>query len=107
MQYEHYPVNPAYALGSGAGTGSSYGVFVSMPFFARYRYEGEIQRAEVDYGAALETLDKARAQAQAEFSRALSDLESAGQRLRRHDESLLAEAQKAADPAAFAPHHGT
>ena len=106
MQYDHYPVNPAYALGSGAGTGNSYGVFVSMPFFARYRYEGEIQRAEVDYGAALETLDKARAQARAEFSRALSDLESAGERMRRHDESLLVEAKKAADSAEFAYKNG-
>src|SRR6266700_1222899 len=106
MQYDHYPVNPAYALGSGAGTGSSYGVFVSMPFFARYRYEGEIQRAEVDYNAALEALDKARAQAQAEFSRALSDLESAGERMRRHDESLLVEAKKAADSAEFAYKNG-
>ena len=102
-QFDHYPV------GAGAnafGTGNSYGVFVSMPFFARYRYEGEIQRAEVDYGAALEALDKARAQARAEFSRALSDLESAGERMRRHDESLLVEAKKAADSAEFAYKNG-
>ena len=102
-QFDHFPV------GSGAnafGTGNSYGVFVSMPFFVRYRYEGEIQRAEVDYNAALEALDKARAQARSEFSRTLSDLEAAGERMRRHDESLLVEAKKAADSAEFAYKNG-
>src|SRR5712692_2259316 len=106
MQYDHYPVNPAYALGSGAGTGSSYGVFVSIPIFALYNHEGEIQRAEVDYGAALETLDKVRAQARGELSRALYDLQTSVERLRRHDESLLVEAKKAADSAEFAYKNG-
>jgi len=106
MQYDHYPVNPAYALGSGAGTGSSYGVFVSIPIFALYNHEGEIQRAEIDYGAALETLDKVRAQARGELSRALYDLQASVERLRRHDESLLVEAKKAADSAEFAYKNG-
>jgi len=41
---------------------------MSIPLFARYYYEGEIQRSEVDYNAALEALDKVRAQARAELS---------------------------------------
>jgi len=102
MQYDHYPVNPAYALGSGAGTGNSYSLFMSMPLFARYYYEGEIQGAEVGYNAAQEFLEKVRAQARSELSRALSDLQAAAERLRRYDESLLAEAKKAADAAEFA-----
>src|SRR5262245_44619307 len=31
IAYDHYPVNPSYANGSGAGAGSSYGVFLSVP----------------------------------------------------------------------------
>ena len=106
MQYDHYPVNPSYAAGSGAGTGSSYGVFVSVPLFARYHYEGEIQRAEADYGAALDALEKTRAQARAELTRAASDLHAAAERLRRFDGSLLGEARKAADSAEYAYKNG-
>ena len=106
MQYDHYPINPSYAMGSGAGNGSSYGVFVSVPLFARYYYEGEIRRSEVDYNAALEALDKVRAQARTEIARAFSDLQSASERLQRYDESLLVEAKRAADSAEFAYKNG-
>jgi len=106
MQYDHYPVNPSYAAGSGAGVGNSYGAFVSVPLFTRYYYEGEIRRAEVDYSAALDALEKVRAQARAELSRALSGLQSAADRVRRYDESLLGEARKSADAAEFAYKNG-
>jgi cobalt-zinc-cadmium efflux system outer membrane protein len=102
-QFEHYP------LGTGTntfGTGNSYGVFLSIPLFARYRFEGEIQRAEVDYTAAMEALDKVRALARAELARSLSDLQSTGERLNRYDESLLPEARKAAESAEFAYKNG-
>jgi outer membrane protein, heavy metal efflux system len=104
--YDHYPINPAYALGSGAGNGSSYGVFVSIPLFARYYYEGEIRRSEVDYSAAMEALEKVRAQARTEIARAFSDLQAAAERLQRYDESLLVEAKRAADSAEFAYKNG-
>jgi outer membrane protein, heavy metal efflux system len=106
VSYDHYPVNPGFAAGSGAGTGSTYGVFLSLPLFARYHYEGEIQRAEADYGAALDTLEKARAQARAELSRTASDLQAATERLARYDGSLLAEAKKASDSAEYAYKNG-
>ena len=106
VSYDHYPVNPSYAMGSGAGTGNSYGVFVSVPLFARYYFEGEIQRSEVDYSAAMEALDKVRAQARAEIARAFSDLQAAAERLQRYDESLLVEAKRAADSAEFAYKNG-
>ena len=106
MQYDHYPVNPSYALGSGAGTGNSYGVFVSVPLFARYYYEGEIRGAEVGYDAAVEAMDKVRAQARSELMRAFSDLQAAEARLNRYDGSLLGEAKKAADSAEFAYRNG-
>jgi cobalt-zinc-cadmium efflux system outer membrane protein len=104
-QFDHYPI------GTGAntntfGSGNSYGVFLSIPLFARYYYEGEIQRTEVDYNAALEALDKVRAQARAELSRTLSDLQAAAERLRRYEESLLVEAKKAADSVEFAYKNG-
>jgi cobalt-zinc-cadmium efflux system outer membrane protein len=105
-QFDHYPVNPNYALGSGAGTGNSFGVFMSFPLFALYYFEGEIQRAEVDYNSAVEMLDKVRAQAGAELARLLSDLQAAAERLRRFNDSLLVEASKAADAAEFAYKNG-
>jgi outer membrane protein, heavy metal efflux system len=106
LSYDHYPVNPSFAAGSGAGTGSTYGLFLSVPLFARYYYEGEIQRAEVDYNAALDALEKTRAQARSELGRAGSDLHAAAERLARYDGSLLAEARKAADSAEYAYKNG-
>ena len=104
-QFDHYPI------GTGAntntfGSGNSYGVFMSIPLFARYYYEGEIQGSEVAYNAALEALDKVRAQARAELGRTLSDLQAAAERLRRYDESLLVEAKRAADAVEFAYKNG-
>jgi len=106
LSYDHYPVNPGFAQGSGAGTGNTYGLFVSVPLFARYTYEGEIQRAESDYGAALDSLEKTRAQARSELNRTTSDLQAASERLARYDGSLLAEARKASDSAEYAYKNG-
>jgi len=55
---------------------------------------------------ALEGLDKVRAQARAELSRTLSDLQAAAERLRRYDESLSVEAKKATDSVEFAYKNG-
>jgi cobalt-zinc-cadmium efflux system outer membrane protein len=104
--YDHYPVNPGYANGSGAGTGSSFGVFLSVPLFTGYYYEGEVRRAEVDYSAAMEALEKVRAQARTEIARSFSDLQATAERLQRFDESLLVEAKRAADSAEFAYKNG-
>ncbi len=105
-QYDHYPVDPTYATGSGAGAGSSYGVFISLPLFTRYYYEGEIERAESDYGAAQEAVERTRAIARGELERALSDLRAAADRLNRYDGKLLEEAMRAADAAEFAYTNG-
>ena len=104
--FDHYPVNPGYAQGSGAGTGNTFGVFLSVPLFVGYNYEGEIARAEVDYGAAMEALEKVRAQARTEIARSFSDLQASAERLQRYDESLLVEAKRAADSAEFAYKNG-
>lgn len=103
---DHYPVNPGYANGSGAGTGNTFGVFLSVPLFVGYHYEGEIARAEVDYGAAMEALEKVRAQARTEIAKAFSDLQATAERVQRYDESLLVEAKRAADSAEFAYKNG-
>ena len=103
---DHYPVNPGYAQGSGAGTGNTFGVFLSVPLFLGYKYEGEIARAEVDYGSAMEALEKVRAQARTDIARAFSDLQASAERLQRYDESLLVEAKRAADSAEFAYKNG-
>jgi len=103
-QYDHYPIGTAPS--NTFGTGNSYGVFVSVPLFVGYYYEGEIRRSEVDYSAAIEGLDKVRAQARTEIARAFSDLQAAAERLQRYDESLLIEAKRAADSAEFAYKNG-
>jgi cobalt-zinc-cadmium efflux system outer membrane protein len=104
--FDHYPVNPAFANGSGAGTGNTFGVFLSVPLFLGYQYEGEVARAEVDYSAAMEALEKVRAQARTEIAKAFSDLQATGERVQRYDESLLVEAKRAADSAEFAYKNG-
>src|SRR5262245_20240006 len=104
--FDHYPVNPGFAQGSGAGTGNTFGVFLSVPLFIGNKYEGEIARAEVDYSAAMEALEKVRAQARTEIARSFSDLQATAERLQRYDESLLVEAKRAADSAEFAYKNG-
>jgi outer membrane protein, heavy metal efflux system len=104
-QYDHYPIGTTPGSNQ-FGTGNSFGVFMSVPIFARYTFEGEIQRAEVDYSAALEALDKVRAQARTEIARAFSDLQAAAERLQRYDESLLIEAKRSSDSAEFAYKNG-
>ncbi|HYT14860.1 MAG TPA: TolC family protein [Burkholderiales bacterium] len=104
-QFDHYPIGTGPNTNQ-FGSGNSYGVFLSVPLFARYQFEGEIQRAEVDYNAALEALEKVRALARAELARSLSDLQATAERLRRYDQSLLPEAKKAADSAEFAYKNG-
>jgi len=105
-QFDHYPVNPLYAVGSGAGTGNTWGVFVSVPLFTRYYYEGEIAQAESAYNSATDNLERTRAVARSEIAKALSDVTAAAERLARYQDSLLAAAKKSADSAEFAYKNG-
>jgi len=105
-QFDHYPVNPLYASTSGAGTGNTWGVFVSAPLFTRYYFEGEIAQAESAYNSATDNLERARAVARGEITKALSDVSAAAERLARFQDSMLAEAKKAADSAEFAYKNG-
>ncbi len=105
-QFDHYPVNPLYAATSGAGTGNTWGVFVSAPLFTRYYFEGEIAQAESAYNSALDNLERARAVARSEIAKALSEVNAAAERLARYRDGMLAEAKKAADSAEFAYKNG-
>jgi cobalt-zinc-cadmium efflux system outer membrane protein len=102
VQYDRYPVHPTNGLGSG----TSYGVFMSVPLFTRYHFEGEIARAEADVGAAEDGMERARAIARAELGRASGDLQAARDRLQRFEGSLLAEAGRSAEAAEFAYRNG-
>ena len=96
VQYEHYPPDARNTVGLG----------VSFPLFASYQYQGEIQRAENDYSAALEDLERVRALALSEINKTRSDLEAARERLDRHRGELLSKAEKAATAAEFAYSRG-
>ena len=96
-QFERYPGNlPTNTVGFG----------LSIPLLIGNDFSGDIQRAEVDYYAAQGALDKVRAVATTEISRAASDLRAAAERRGRYEGSLLAAAQRSADAAEFAFQRG-
>lgn len=97
IQYERFP---------GDTSNNSYGFSFSIPIFARYQYDGEIRRAEVELLAAQENLDRVRALALGELSRVESDLAAADDRVRRISGILLPAAEKAANGAEFAHSRG-
>lgn len=88
--------SPAHSIGFG----------VSIPLMTGYEYQGEIGRAEADFMAARDTLDRTRAQALVEIAKYRDSLEAAAERVQRFDGSLLAEAVNALDSAEFAYRHG-
>ncbi|OIR12294.1 cobalt-zinc-cadmium resistance protein CzcC precursor [mine drainage metagenome] len=100
VQYQHFP-------GQGPAVGdNTLGAFVSIPLFSNYQYQGEISRSEVDFTSALEAKEQIRAAAIGDMTRAQADLNSSIEKVRRFDEQMLGEAQKAADAAEFAYQHG-
>ncbi|HEY4374615.1 MAG TPA: TolC family protein [Burkholderiales bacterium] len=101
-QYDHYPVSDANTL----GTGNTFGISISVPLFLRNNSEGTIARAQADWYAARDNLDRVRASALSDVLRARSDLESAAERLRRFEGDVLPAAQKSADSAEFAFRNG-
>jgi cobalt-zinc-cadmium efflux system outer membrane protein len=82
------------------------GFAVSVPLFTNYFFEGEIARAEVEYTAAQENVDRVRALALGDIQRARADLEAAAERVRRFDDALLAAAERAARGAELAYEKG-
>ncbi|HEY1461702.1 MAG TPA: TolC family protein [Casimicrobiaceae bacterium] len=102
VTYDHWPQNG----NNFQGTGNSYGVSVSVPLFFGNHYDGEIARAESDWAAALDALDKVTAVASAELAHTDADLASARERLARYDRDLVVAAQRVAEAQEFAYRKG-
>jgi cobalt-zinc-cadmium efflux system outer membrane protein len=102
VQFEHFPSSDSNPQGSG----NSFGVAVSVPLFLRHNYEGTVARAQADWYAARDGLERVKALAASEVLRARSDLDSATERLARVEADLLPAAQKSADAAEFAFKNG-
>jgi cobalt-zinc-cadmium efflux system outer membrane protein len=101
-QYDHYPVSQTNTL----GTGNSFGISISVPLFVRNNSEGTIARAQADWYAARDNVDRVKAQALSDVLRARGDLENALERLERFERDVLPAAQKSADAAEFAFKNG-
>jgi len=97
VQYERFPGDTA---------NNSYGVFVSVPLFTNYYYEGEIRKAEVELAAERDNLDRVRGLAIADIARSRADLDSAAERVTRSREAVLTAAERAATGAEFAYSRG-
>jgi cobalt-zinc-cadmium efflux system outer membrane protein len=97
VQFERFPGNDPR---------NSAGLSVSVPLFTRYYYDGEIRRAESDFDAAQDNLQRIKALAAADIRKAASDVASSGERVQRLREVLLAAAEKAAQGAEFAYSRG-
>jgi len=65
-----------------------------------------VARAQADWYAARDSLERVRAQALGDVLRARNDLDSSSERLQRFETDLLPAAQKAADAAEFAFKNG-
>jgi len=97
VQFENYQNDPK---------NNTLGLAVSVPLFTNYYFEGEIARAEVEYAAAQENVERVRAVALGDVQRARADLDAAAERMRRYDGALLREAERAAKGAEFAYEKG-
>ena len=103
VQYEHWP-NRADA--NNQGTGNSFGVAFSVPLFVRHNNEGEIARAQANWYAARDQLERVLGQARSEAMRAAGDLAAARERLLRFENELIKEAERTAAAAEFAFRNG-
>lgn len=84
-QYEHNPDPNGHTL---------LGVGVSIPIFTGNNFHGEIERANADIDAAQASLAHVQALARADVRRAMSDLRTSTQRVRRFDSDIV---QRAVD----------
>ncbi len=82
------------------------GFGISIPLMTGYEYQGEIGRAEAELFSAQDDLERVRAQARTDITKARSDLEAAAERVQRFDSSLLGEASHALESSEFAYTHG-
>jgi cobalt-zinc-cadmium efflux system outer membrane protein len=102
VTYDHWPTN----ANNLQGTGNSYGISLSVPLFLGNHFDGDIAKAESDWGAALDLLAKAIASAQADLARTQGDLERMRDRVARYDRELLTAAKRVAEAQEFAYQKG-
>ena len=102
VTYEHWPTN----ANNLQGTGNSYGISLSVPLFLGNHFDGDIAKAESDWGTALDLLAKAMASARADLARTQSDLERMRDRVARYDRELLTAAKRVAEAQEFAYQKG-
>lgn len=98
VQFDRTPWNPL----ANPTSANTLGFGVSIPLFTNYYFEGEIRRAEVDLQAARDNIERVRALALGEIANSRADLDAAVERVSRFRDTLLQEAQRAAEGAEFA-----
>ncbi|MDZ5460661.1 TolC family protein [Azohydromonas lata] len=102
VQLDRYPVTST----NSSGTGNTVSVFVSVPLLFNHAYEGEIGRAQADVDSAAQALERARAEAQDEATRALAQWQAAQSRRRLVSDELLPAAQRVAQGAELSYQRG-
>jgi outer membrane protein, heavy metal efflux system len=102
VTYDHWPTN----ANNLQGTGNSYGISLSVPLFLGNHFDGDIAKAEADWGTALDLVDKSMASALADIARTQLDLERMRDRVTRYDRELLIGAKRVAEAQEFAYQKG-
>jgi cobalt-zinc-cadmium efflux system outer membrane protein len=102
VQLEHYP-NGVPTPGDGQVLA---GVGISVPLFLFNHYDGEIARAGADAEASHLQLTHAQAMASADLEAAREALDAAAAVVTRYRDSILPQAQAAADAVEYAYMHG-
>ncbi len=102
LDAERSPVTEANPTANGI----TYGVSLSIPLFMHHRNEGEMQRALADLETSRATLEKVRAQAEAEARVADEEWQSAKRRRERLEAEVRPIARQVAEAAEYAYSRG-
>ena len=102
LQADRWPVSEVNLQ----GTGTSYGLTLSVPLHVRHANEGEAARASADLETAQAVLARAQAQADAEARLAEADLRNARERRARLETEVRPVARDVAEAAEFAYKRG-
>ena len=98
LQYNHQPVTGD----SARGTINTYSVGLSMPLFLRHSYQGDAQKAEVEYYRARDAELRLEKDAYTNIQVQETDLEVKQERLIRALNTILPNAEQVAEKAEFA-----
>ena len=102
LQADRWPASDANVQ----GTGTSYGLTVSMPLHVRHSYDGEAARAMVDLEVARAGVERLVALSRAEAELAEQDWRAARERRERVEAEVLPAAREVSTAAEFAYAHG-